>query len=57
MWNALAAREEELSALAGDWHWLADVLEGSVVTDVVFVLVTLAGFALLGLLAKAVEKL
>ena len=40
--------------------WLApaaDVLEGSVVTDVVFVLVTLAGFALMGLLAKAVEKL
>jgi len=46
-----------LSAVAGDWHRLANLLEGSVVTDVVFLLVTVASFVLMGLLAKAVEKL
>jgi len=33
------------------------VREGSVVADVVFVFVMLVGFALMGLLAKTVEKL
>lgn len=57
MWIALQPSEQELSAVAGDWHRLADLLEGSVVTDVVFLLVTVASFVLMGLLAKAVEKL
>jgi hypothetical protein len=57
VWIALPPCEAELSAVAGGSHRLAEVLEGSAVTDVVFVLVTLGGFALMGLLAKAVERL